>query len=158
MIGMDPSQRLSLDGIGYGANAVNLALDHITSLPSISGEYSRMSADRQIGSEHSQLSTLSHSGGLRKHPTPGGVPVRMRSPGVNVTSCTCRTETNGRCSITLEIHSISWPVLKTSWARERKWKEYGAAAPDPYSSPAPVRRSGGSGCPAATYCAITITC
>ena len=40
--------------------------------------------DDMKSEENKKVCTLRNSGGLRKTPTPGGVPVRMMSPGFNV--------------------------------------------------------------------------
>lgn len=80
---------LCTDGVGDGADAVNLAVDNVAILRRgrwVKGyecERDAMPINRKICPIPTH--TLSQRGsGLRKQPTPGGVPVKIRSPGLRV--------------------------------------------------------------------------
>ena len=86
---------LGADSVGDGANAVNLTVDDVAILAviKIASNQRRWcwpstadSARRSRQPNRPPPPTLSQSGsGLRKQPTPEGVPVKTRSPGSIVT-------------------------------------------------------------------------
>ena len=87
--------------VGNLANAVDLTRDHVTIL--------RAPQTWVRGPNFGdRVLALSHRGtGLRKQPTPGGVPVRMRSPGIKVTK--------------LLIHSMQSPAEKIRFLVDESW-------------------------------------